>query len=164
MVENNIDSWPKPFGGIGLILLIFAAALLDAPIFSLLALPVFMIGMVICMMFLLSLRGGLLSRKRRWLGFILIISGVVGFSLTLGCISVQFVEYSLPLNAAEWINVFITLVSAVITTSITTLGICQRTGWRGKRIRLVWAKIFSLAPLVVVVIKLLEFYDVPFGT
>jgi hypothetical protein len=163
VVEKEIGDRSKAFVGIGLILLIFGAAFITAPFYSKLAIQVYLIGIVICMIFLLSLHDNSLSRKRTWFGFLLIGLGTIGFALTLGCVSVQCIEYR-SLNLNRWINIFSTLIAAIITTSITTVGISLRTGWRGKRMRWVWVKIFILMPIVIVLIAWLNFVGFAFST
>ena len=173
MSEMKISSWSKTFGIIGYILLVVGATFLHAPILALGAIPILIVSIVLCTTFLFSLSNDQVSNKK-WLGAFLIIVGIIGFYITIGYAAYQYADYLVASSRnvierfypSPWkvIFVFKVLAADIIATSIITLGIKQRTGWEGKRIRLAWSAIFLSAPITIAMVRLLELLGVPLCT
>lgn len=171
MNEIKVSSRLKTFGTIVYASLVVSAAFLDIPILGLLAVLVFVVTIPICITLLFSLPEDKASNKR-WLSAFLIPIGVIGLSITMGYAAIQYSGYLVASsrNVIErfypppWEIILTVMIANVVATSVVTLGIKQRSGWKDRKLFLLWFVLFLAVPLVVATVKLLEILGVPFCT
>ena len=171
MNEIKVSSRLKTFGTIVYASLVVSAAFLDIPILGLLAVLVFVVTILICITLLFSLPEDKASNKR-WLSTFLIPIGIIGLSITMGYVAIQYSGYLVASSRnvierfypSPWKIILTVMIANVVATSVVTLGIKQRTGWKGKRVLLIWSVMFLSVLVTIATVKLLELLGVAFCT
>jgi len=163
----NASKDAKVKGIAGYITLIFSASFIDVPIIALLAMPGLIAGPILLIMSILSLTK-VDNGKESVPGFstVLVVIGIVALSVTMGFTGVKFIGYDVisgSHNVADRFYpaslkiVYIILIADFIATSVIVWGIKLRSGIKGKEILFVWVILFLSIPLIVAIIKLLQF-------
>ncbi|HDO31217.1 MAG TPA: hypothetical protein ENG79_09230 [Desulfobacteraceae bacterium] len=155
-------------GAIGYILLVVSASFLDVPILSLLAIPTFVVSILIYGVFLFSFPQDDTINKK-WLANLLIIIGLIGLSIVIAEASTEYASYLVAhsRNVIEkfypspWLTVFIILGFDIVASSIIALGARRRTRLESKHVFFLWLSAFLSVPITIVLVKLLELSGVP---
>ena len=158
-------------GIIGYILLVVSASSFHMPILSLLALPVFVVSILVCAVFFFLLPQNHATNKK-WFSAFLIIVGTMGLAATIGYSAWQYADYLVAIsrNVVEkfypspWLKVFMMLGFDAVASSIIVLGVQKRTRWKGKSLFFLYLTVFLSVPITVVLVKLLELSGMPLCT
>jgi hypothetical protein len=150
----------RKLGFSGFVLLIISAVFLDAPIIALLAMPMFLVGFVLVLIFYLDL-----IKKQKSKSFFLTLMIVLGVILLCGVLGYSVVEYNqyqvdmdskigngrLPFN---WIKILIIAVLNIIASALIYFGIKNSDKLERSELLYVWMISLVLVPFTLLLIKL----------
>jgi hypothetical protein len=150
----------RKLGFTGFALLIISAVFLDAPIIALLAMPMFLVGFVLVLIFYLDL-----IKKQKSKSFFLIFMIVLGVILLCGVLGYSVVEYNqyqvdLDRNTADvklpinWIKILIIAAINIIASVLIYFGIKNSDKLERSELLYVWMISLVLVPFTLLLIKL----------
>jgi len=159
----------RKLGLTGFALLIISAVFLDAPIIALLAMPMFLVGFVLILMFYLDL-----IKKQKSKSFFLTFMIVLGVIMLCGVLGYSVVEYNqyqvdmdnkigngrLPFN---WIKILIIAVLNIIASALIYFGIKNSDKLERSDLLYVWMISLVLVPFTLLLIKLAVITGIWFG-
>jgi hypothetical protein len=163
-MNDSRDS--KTLGIVGFLLLILSSSFLDVPMFGLLAMPVFIAGVICVIIYSLRFKKTSYSTLNAyWFSTFLIILGVLALSITMGYTGIKFAGYfsvsgshdiADSFNSSSSKIILIILIVDFVATSIILLGMRLRSEIKRNNILLAWVILFLSVPLIVGIIKLLQ--------
>jgi len=145
-------------GIIGYVLLIFGAVFIDTPIIALLAIPVFITGMILLIIFYNNL---LYKFYKLTLTGILLICGTLGYT------AIEYNQYLVLLSRNEvsgffsyWsIKIFIITAINLIASYLVYLGLKKSKKFSNSKLLSLWLPTLILIPLTIFIIQIMYWND-----
>lgn len=158
----------KALGISGYFILILSAAFLDIPFLGLLAIPTFLIGVILLLIFYLKLID--IKKSFMWFFIILVVIGVLMLSGALGYSAVEFNQYLVSKHRGEeilylpWVRIIQIIGINIVSSFVILAGIKHSSKLNKEKLLVSWIPSFFIIPVTIVLIKILEIIGTPLST
>jgi hypothetical protein len=156
----------KTTGILGYLFLVISGVFLDAPIIALLAMPLFLAGLILLIIFYL----GVIDKKKpgRWLFVLLVVTGTVLLCGVFGYAAVEYNQYLVsvdrnPATEPSSSTLMIVIGINLMASLLIYFGIKNGNKINEANLLFVWLPSFILIPLTIILLKLTVLTGIWFG-
>lgn len=156
----------KSLGILGYLFLLISGVFLDAPIIAMLAMLLFLTGLIFLIIFYIDLINR--EKPKRWFFVLLVVIGTVLLCGILGYAAVEFNQYMVEVDRNPAVNPsssawIIVVAINLIASLLIYFGIKDSSKLNKVNLLFVWLPTFVLIPLTITLMKLTVLTGIWFG-
>lgn len=156
-------------GILGYLVLIISGVYLDAPVIALLAMPLFLVGFVLILIFYLGIIKE--QKSKKLLSTIFIVTGTILLCGILGYSAVEYNQYQVQVDRgtvenvfhAYWLKIILVVALNILASFLVYTGIKNSTYIKDSKLLLAWLPTLIPVPATLLLTKLAVLLGFWFG-